>query len=182
MPYDRFGISEGEKERAKMLYEIGVAIGTEFGSPTSGAYAGQIQKLFKSWGYDNIGDTYMYDYLIIGESIRKNSPVIVSGYGNGGGHVWIVDGITVTSLPCSSAIMRLDTPKGRIPDPEGSATYLHMNWGAGGKDNAWYLVKESTNYINSINNYWLGFGEQKTFFVNIYHNNGKKLGSYNGRL
>ncbi|HCO66324.1 MAG TPA: hypothetical protein DIT04_00980 [Dysgonomonas sp.] len=154
----------GREERAKMLYEIGVSVDTDYGYHISGVNSiSKITNLFKKWGYANSGETYMFDPNLFMKSIKYDSPIIIASYGNNGGHVWIADGIRCDIG--NNSYTHKSVPRGGIPDLTNATVYLRMRWGWGGNNDGWYLDNSSTTGENP--NDWFGFGGGRAYIINI---------------
>lgn len=99
----------------------------------SSAYPVNIAPALKNtFGYSNASYTTTYNLSIITNNIDAGKPVILSGWGNYGGHTWVCDGYS------QSTFYSRDDYGNCTGEAVTYTPILHMNWGWEGKYDAYY--------------------------------------------
>jgi hypothetical protein len=130
-------------EVARLLADIGSKVLMSYGCDGSGANYHNVKGTLAGYGYPMPSDGN-YNYWTASDCIQGHRPVLLGGsrstawwiFGTKNGHLWVADGMDeIMYYSCS-------------PDPntpgEWVAVYynytagLHMNWGWGGTNDAWY--------------------------------------------
>lgn len=123
-------------ETARLMADIGFAIGMKYSCSGSGAYSKDIPGVLKNrFGYYN-SICYNYSVERLGNIIRSGNPAILSGGPQtGSGHAWVCDGFMQHGYhlyDCTFSVI----------------SYFHMNWGWSGTDDGWFH-----SYKWSVGNY-----------------------------
>lgn len=131
---------------ANFISDIHNAIDSEYpGSPVSDCYGTGVSyrrdmaTVLKNKFKYTSATTDFYNYLTVKANLEAGKPVLLSGFGNYGGHMWVCDGYSSSNFYNS--------------DCTGSSTlYFHMNWGwLDGKNNGYYAFNNFNPYIYSFN-------------------------------
>ena len=80
-----------------------------------------------------------YNYMTVKANLDEGKPVLLSGFGNYGGHMWVCDGYSSSSF--------------YYDDCTGTSTlYFHMNWGwENSKNNGYYAFNNFNPGVYTLN-------------------------------
>jgi hypothetical protein len=96
-------------------------------------------QVLKSKFYYTTADWGNYNYQVVRSNLAAGRPVILSGSGNSGGHMWVCDGYMDTDY--------------YYADCTGIGTlYYHMNWGWNGSNNGYFAFNNFTVAGMGFNN------------------------------
>lgn len=167
-------ITDGASDAtASFLYQVATACKTEFGENGSGSYDSDAASALRSYGYSN-AKVVDHDVKNARLNIPAKRPIYMSGSrlenGNYIGHAWVCDGIqnTVSGYDIVLKVLQSKTSfytsnYGVVYNEAYPSTYLHMNWGYSGSNNAFY----------NDNNIALSNGRDYKYnrkdIINIYH-------------
>lgn len=129
---------------ARFLAELGNSNHLDIDYSTTGSSAKNTiyDNVLRDFGYN--ASREKYDYRKVENELYAGRPVMLSGTNpNGGGHVWVCDGLQIINNVTSSALL------------------LHMNWGWGGNHDGYYQFNNWT-YVNDKN-------ETVTYTPNLLH-------------
>ncbi len=126
---------------ASLIREIGVVAGAIYG-PTTSVATSQVIPAFISFGYNTNGFQPFDDsaaYL----QLYYNKPVYIMGWGEKGGHGWVIDGY-------DWQIMTINYRGGTEPDKKEhiGRRYFHCNWGWNGAYDGYFLYGAFRTYNN----------------------------------
>jgi hypothetical protein len=144
-------------ETARLMDDIGGAVGMNYATSGSGASHGSIPGAFRNiFGYSTASDIGYGtgSYSTVRSQLSSNRPVLLSGYHDKNtswfglvveystGHEWVCDGYIDTDVYWCN-------PDGT----SGGAGYLsfHMNWGWNGTANGWYAFNSWAPYGQGLN-------------------------------
>lgn len=133
---DTYNEASSEASRlavAKLMSDVGVAVGMQYGASFSGAYSQEaLPALISDFGYDRGVQAYSRSYYSRNEwktllytELAAGRPVYYDGANSGGGHAFICDGY--------------------------QDDYFHINWGWGGYSNGYYCLTGAVSDVGSYN-------------------------------
>lgn len=129
--------------------------------------------LENKFNYKNTCTIVNHNATNIPNSLRDYGPVFMTGHSETGGHSWVCDGYGVSQrqMVYTLYVISPDTNLEYIPvgNPEygeviSSGAYFHLNWGAGGDHNGWFLTPG--NEIPVVD----GYSERRIDIINIAPN------------
>lgn len=112
---------------AKLIYDVGKDVHTEYTDSSSTASSASAYLLFKNLKFEVPSGLVRYDMNNIANYLYKNHLIYIEGqdYINGGAHAWVIDGYTY--------VLDFNTHT-YMDDP-----YFHCEWGWGGKNNGYFF-------------------------------------------
>lgn len=132
MPLELGNSSSAEEQNAvaRLIYDVGVMVRSNYNPGGTGAYTSDVYPgLAEHFGYDASAFEYHREYYsdarwreMLMDNIDKVGPVLYSGYSEEGGHAFVLDGYNTQGL-------------------------FHINWGWGGRNNAFYAVPAFDEYV-----------------------------------
>lgn len=143
-------LSSYNYELARLLFQCGVSVSMKYGFDGSASNSEDALESFKShFGYSQSGQYLNIQDVVTDtsaaaaaltlpdweakmlEDLDNHRPIFYSGRNKTlGGHAWIVDGYTTAS---------------------DSVRYFHVNWGWGGTDNGFYLMRNMNTSSGNFN-------------------------------
>ncbi len=126
--------SEGVEGGAHLLHELGKMLNVTYSEYGTSAYMPDAVDVFKELGYPDA--EYGSDLMKCIETLKLHGPVPVRGYkpGERSGHAWVADAAKILLLKTAFSL-----------SPDVTEYYLHMNWGAAGGNNGYFLVNPEYN-------------------------------------
>jgi len=152
MPID----NSGSPEAARLIKDIGMAVGTDYACSGSSAFTSNNDDVFiGDFGYSNAVYNSSYDFHTVKNDILNNKPVLLGAIDSNegwwifdfSGHQWVADGYQEhISYECREVIPESGGSEQYRRPPVATHTwwpvaeygYFHMNWGWGGDYNDWY--------------------------------------------
>lgn len=134
---------------SKILYGVGINIGMDYECDGSSADEDDAISYMKRIGYLYDGSCN-YDFEIIKNQLDLKKPILMNGkserksilfwYSYSGGHAWIVDGYSATTLQDYTYNVDIDkgTTSQRLLKTSYENPLIHINWGWGGASNGYY--------------------------------------------
>jgi hypothetical protein len=113
--------ANSKPECARLLRDAGIAVNMGYNCTGSGADALNVAPAMKTIFNYTTAAIYTYSLSQMIPELLTNHPVLLSGRGASGGHMWVCDGYAVVQSLCFT----IDY-------------YEHMNWGWGGAGNGYY--------------------------------------------
>lgn len=129
---------------ARLIREIGRVAKADYGKET-GVTLANIKKMFPKFGYNITGADYDVDKIKI--SLDNNRPVYARGQTKSGdGHAWVIDGYDYQTL--KNIYYNAYEPYNIAwVDMVGQRTYVHCNWGWGGRGRNKYSDYPNKGYF-----------------------------------
>ena len=141
--YGQTPTSQGIEEMARLIYNIGRRMETDYGLEASSTYTSKLHK-----GFDHIyNDVALWDYSSQAGRIMMmaDRPLCIRGDGNSGGHAWVIDGWNEYNVRTWELHLSPVHKVGRDPivlDSIYLQTYnnkkVHCNFGWGGRCDGYY--------------------------------------------
>lgn len=137
---------------ASFLYNLGIALGIDYQNCETGATIDDAYRVFKEYGYGAVVKAD-YNTNVIRSEVSSNRPVYVRATTDDGqaGHAWVCDGFNDLTTSTGKKLMVLPPGTIDLQKAENSfvkewesvttyviPSYLHMNWGWGGKYDGYY--------------------------------------------
>lgn len=149
-------LNEGSIETSKFLFEIANVAGVDkyydWGTPTTIYDA---RKVLLHYGY-SVSDVKAAEQDDIVASLKNNSPVYMCGlYINGFRHAWVASKARIKTYTTKYEVYNFKAKKhfdsvGTIKtSPSAGSVYFYYNWGWGGHDDGYFLMKD-INYNNNM--------------------------------
>lgn len=123
---------------AFLLANIGDRLGMNYCSDSqcqSGAYMTDAFSVLTNYGYSVsslnnwIGGIYQASApSVLRNELDTGRPIILSGFGDRGGHAWVLDGYD-----------------------KGNKNYFHFNWGWNGQQNMFFLINDQHDFADNMN-------------------------------
>jgi len=151
----------GGTETNAFLRDLGLPgnLNMVYGCGSSLAYDTAAVRYLKTEGYSYTSTTTNISTITILDNLRYGYPVIISGQGATGRHMWVCDGIkSYYDMVCFAAGGSYDYSV----EYNANEQYLHMNWGWDGDFNGWFSLYNFNPNGNTFNNY-------KLLIYNIKH-------------
>ncbi len=97
----------------------------------STCYSSDIMKVIQKYGIECTGGHIPYNYESLAEDISNGYPVMIDGYTNEGGHIWICSAILKADIPYKIVPVVNDPSMPGFVIESGIRTFnlLHHNWG-----------------------------------------------------
>lgn len=131
--------SEEARSVSYLINDIGKAVFMDYGVDASGAFDKDCPAALEQFGYTYSSYSDYATYKVT-ESLENNMPVYMRGTDTrrGKGHAWVADGyyeiVSTVTYYLVSDLSIVHT------DELSRTTYLHINWGWDGYDDAYYLA------------------------------------------
>lgn len=167
--WDNMPNNTGTLAIQELLYNIGTTIGMEYTPTGSSANYQQAIYGFRTYGYK--AEPKSHNSEEVTQELLNNKPVYMRGYNEQKrtGHAWVCDGVRREVYDMEYYVEYINsvneyTNYGEtlIANPHvyasvSTGTKFHMNWGAGGKYNDWYIsissVTETDYSLDRMNIY-----------------------------
>ena len=121
--------------------------GYSWGSNTSGATEGAIVTGLRSLGYSN-AVSGAYNFNTVYNNIKDRKPVLLGGFSNNVGHIWVADGYWEQVWKVTRKFLGI-----KVKTWYEYQDHFYMNWGWNGSSNAW-VDQESWPTYNSNRRMW----------------------------
>lgn len=109
----------------------------------SGASQAGILTGLKTLGYNSAKST-SYDFNTVYSNIEDWYPVLLGGFTNTGGHIWIADGYSETKWKVTRKFLGIT-----VKTWYEYSDHIYMNWGWYGSSNGWIDQESWPSYNNS---------------------------------
>ena len=140
MPNQASGTLNGMLDRNRLMYNIGVIAGTNYGDTASGTSRYKLADAFEKMGYySSVYPLSDSTRPVLYDNLKKGRPVVMRGAGASGEHLWVADEYRFAKFGPANC--------GPVPI---SPPYVHFNWGWGGSQDAWYADTKNPLFTHSL--------------------------------